>query len=337
MKRWSDRIVQTEEPKPPSSELSVATATLAPPQQHAGDPTPHASSLSLSVILVTRNRCDELRRTVLSLRRQDTDFELVIVDNASTDDTPTTIRAICGDAVHVILDTNIGACAARNRGAAAARGDVLVFLDDDAMFADDDALSKIRRRFAHDLDLGIIASNCYLAASGKPDRETIPRRDKRTLDSDYETSYFCAVGFAVRKDLFERVGGFFAPIFYGCEEIDLSCRAMALESRIVRAADIVVLHRRSTLERPRGRWIYSNARNRVWVAIRHLPWRYVVSWTVIWWSYLFWTALRGGLLRDYLRGVRDCLCGIPKRLRERRRLPKEAIDAIRERNGRTLF
>jgi len=299
------------------------------PRRERSDADPPTPRLSLSLILVTRNRRDELCRTLQSLEKQDTDFELVLVDDASSDGTPAAIAESGERAVVVTLDANVGVCAARNRGMAAARGDVLVFLDDDATFADGDTLSRLRRRFELEPDLGILASNCYLAASGEPDRETIPRWDKRVVDTDYETSYFCGVGFAVRRPVFEQVGGFFPPYFYGCEEIDLAWRAMARGWRIVRAADFVVLHRRSPLGRPRGRWVYSNAKNRLWVAMRHLPWRYVFTWGLAWWTWLLCIALRDGLTREYVRGVRDCVRALPQRLRERRRLPRETIDAIR--------
>ncbi|MEX2343380.1 MAG: glycosyltransferase family 2 protein [Steroidobacteraceae bacterium] len=291
---------------------------------------------TLSLIIITRNRREELNKTLVSIKQQDADFELVIVDNGSTDGTADMVRVAYGGAVIIELAENEGVSGGRNRGLEAARGDLLVFLDDDATFAAPDALSRMRRRFMDGPELGILATNSYLTETGEPERAAIPRRDKRIFVTDYESSYFCGVGFAVRREVFEKVGSFFVPYIYGCEELDFSWRAVDKGYRIVWAADIVVLHRRSMLERPQGRWIYSNAKNRVWLAARHLPWRYVVSHGVIWWSYLLWIAARNGLLGDYFKGVRDSLRGLPVILNQRKRLSDAAISVIREKNGRLI-
>lgn len=295
-----------------------------------------ADLVDTSLIIITRNRCDELRQTLVSVKAQDAHFELVVIDNGSDDGTPRMVRDVWQDAVIIELPDNAGVSGGRNCGVDSAAGNLLVFLDDDATFADVNAISRIQQRFRDDPELGILASNSYLTATGKPEREAIPRRDKKELDTDYETSYFCGVGFAVRREVFDKAGLFFVPYVYGCEELDLSWRAVEKGYRILRAADIKVLHRKSPLERPQGRWVYSNARNRVWLAARHLPWRYVVSHGVIWWSYLFWVSLRNGLMIDFFKGVRDSIAGLPERLKERQRLSRNTVDNIREKHGRLL-
>ena len=291
---------------------------------------------SISLIIITRNRKDELRSTLESVREQDTEFELVLVDNGSDDGTPDEVREFWPDAVFVCLDHNSGVSGGRNHGVDAASGEILAFLDDDATFDDVGALRSIRKRYRDDPDLGLLASNSFLTATGQPEEAAIPRRDKRVLDDDYESAYFCGVAFAVRRDVFESVGNFFEPYVYGCEELDLSYRALEKGFKILRAKDLVVHHRRSPLERPQGRWVYCNAKNRVWFAARMLPWRYVVSHGVVWWTYLLWIATTNGLLRDYLRGVTDGIRGLPEILQGRARLSNATIHSIKTRNGRLL-
>ncbi len=291
----------------------------------------------LSAILLTRNRRDELRRTLSELRRQETPFELVVVDNGSSDGSPDAARETWPEALFVALPENVGVAGGRNRGIEAATGDVLVFLDDDASFERTDALARIRARFERDPGLGIIAMNMRVAGSGEPDRETIPRRDKKPMEEDYATSYFCGGGCAIRRELLARTGPFAEDYFYGCEELDLAWRAIACGYRIVWAADIAVIHRRSDLERPRGRYVYSNMRNRVRLAVKHLPWRYVLTYALAWWPWLLVVSARSRFLREYVRGLRDFLALLPRTLRQRHRLPRRALEAIRELNGRLLY
>jgi glycosyltransferase involved in cell wall biosynthesis len=93
--------------------------------------------IALSIILCTRNRADSLRDTLAALAAvrvpPQRPTELVIVDNASTDHTPDVAgRAVLpGVDVRVVREARPGHARARNTALAAARGDVLLFTDDD--------------------------------------------------------------------------------------------------------------------------------------------------------------------------------------------------------------
>jgi len=101
----------------------------------------------VSVIIPTFNRSDLLRGTVMSLLEQTYPrdrFEIIIVDNSSTDDTAEVISALSRESplVRPLLERRRGAHFARNSGAVAARGEILYFTDDD-MIADRDLLRHI--------------------------------------------------------------------------------------------------------------------------------------------------------------------------------------------------
>lgn len=87
----------------------------------------------VSVIIPTYNRKESILPTLDSLARQtypSDQFEIIVVDDGCTDGTSETVAAEY-PAVHLIGQTNQGAAAARNTGATLARGDYLVFIDDD--------------------------------------------------------------------------------------------------------------------------------------------------------------------------------------------------------------
>ncbi len=86
---------------------------------------------AVSVIIPTYNRQQPLRKAVDSVLDQTfSNFELIVVDDGSTDRTPE-LLADYGDALQVIRQPNRGVSAARNRGISAASGDLLAFLDSD--------------------------------------------------------------------------------------------------------------------------------------------------------------------------------------------------------------
>ena len=111
----------------------------------------------ISVIIPTHNRPELLRQTVETLLEQDYPddrWELIIVDNASTDKTWTVVEELMleHDRVRGLREDRKGAHFARNLGAIAASGDVLYFTDDD-MLADPALLRNLLDGF--DADPGV--------------------------------------------------------------------------------------------------------------------------------------------------------------------------------------
>jgi len=87
----------------------------------------------VSVIIPTYNRCNHLKRAIESVLAQTYEpFEVIVVDDASTDETPEMVLEIEDDRIKFIRhETNRHVSAARNTGITHANGDYLAFLDDD--------------------------------------------------------------------------------------------------------------------------------------------------------------------------------------------------------------
>lgn len=101
-------------------------------------------SLSISVIICTYNRDQYIYRTLEKVASNDfspENYEIILVNNNSTDRTASECKRFCQAFPQIrfryILETNQGLSFARNRGILEARGNVLVFLDDDAFIGKD--------------------------------------------------------------------------------------------------------------------------------------------------------------------------------------------------------
>jgi hypothetical protein len=84
----------------------------------------------VSVIIPTRNRAAMLRRAIDSAKHAGDDLEIIVVDDASTDETAAMCRAR-SDIIYVRLERNVGVPQARNTGILRSTGEYLAFLDDD--------------------------------------------------------------------------------------------------------------------------------------------------------------------------------------------------------------
>ena len=165
---------------------------------------------------------------------------------------------------------NVGIPAGRNRGVPEVGGELLFFLDDDASLAAPDALARVARRFADDPELGLLQLRVEPRGGGARARDWVPRLrvGDRARSSDITAVWEGAV--AIRRALFEAVGGWPADFRFVHEGIDLAWRVMDAGARVAYAGEIVALHPSPT-GTPHGYSFYYGARNRAWLARRHLP------------------------------------------------------------------
>lgn len=131
--------------------------------------------MDVSVVIPTRNRSSLLSLTLDSvLHQQHVDIEVVVVDEASTDGTSALLGALNDHRVRVIRhDIPLGVSSARNRGAAAARGAWLAFVDDDDLWAPEklaaqlDAAQSTGREWAYVGSVNITEQG-HIVSGGPP-------------------------------------------------------------------------------------------------------------------------------------------------------------------------
>lgn len=95
------------------------------------------SAFIFSIIIPTYNRAQSISRAIDSvLKQRFRDFELIVIDDGSTDDTGSLLQDTYGSKLIYEVQDNAGVCAARNRGAGMAKGKYLIFLDSDDYLSD---------------------------------------------------------------------------------------------------------------------------------------------------------------------------------------------------------
>jgi GT2 family glycosyltransferase len=266
------------------------------------------------VVLTQGRRPEELRRALASVLGQELDgVDVVVVGNGwAPAGLPEGVRGVG-------LPEDVGIPGGRNAGVPHARGDLLLFLDDDAFLGDQHALARLEAMFAADPQLGLVQPRVEPLGGGTPPRDWVPRLrvGDRARSSDVTAVWEGAV--AIPRRAFEHAGGWPAGFVATHEGIDLAWRVMDAGYRVRYAAEVTVLHR-AYATAPHAYSRYLGARNRVWLARRHLPVPLAVA-------YVSMFALRTlPLMRSWehvqqaARGYRDGLrrpCGERRPLRAR--------------------
>jgi hypothetical protein len=183
--------------------------------------------MSFSVIVPTFNRADLLFGTLESVLGQTfTDFEIIVVDDGSTDGTMKYLQSL-GKSVRVFQQSNRGAGPARNLGARHAHGRYLAFLDSD------DLWFPWTLQVYHDVIRGhqepsfIVGKPHVFSDQLELDRVAFSAaQDEEFVDylaSGDQWRWWGASSFIVRRDAFEAVGGF-TEEWVNDEDTDLTLR-----------------------------------------------------------------------------------------------------------------
>lgn len=312
-----------------------------------GDPhRPHTSPAGgatprVSFVVITANRPRQLHTALSSLGAggPGPTGEIVIVDNGSTGGKVSEVSRRFPGARLVRLAQNQGVAAGRNVGAKAARGRFLVFIDDDATLETPDIGAVLLRRFEANPRLAVVAFKIVNHSSGEVLAHEFPRRDHSPLGVEREqaASYFIGCGFAVRRDLFAELGGFYAEMRYALEEVDLSYRLLDRGYEILYCPEIAVRHMTSPAERRDDRWYFHMMRSRIILVLRNLPWWAALPHMAIWHAGLFLHALLHRHLRGCLRGFADGWRMAPAAWATRRAISFETAKRIWSLAGRLFY
>lgn len=235
----------------------------------------------VSVLIAAWNRKDDLLQTIQSVYDQDyRDFEIIVVDNGSTDDTCDAIPASFPDVRLIRLEENRGATGGRNAGIPAARGEIIFCLDSDASPARG-TLKTVAAKFDADPALGVVNSKVLNAFTREFDRSTgwaYSEKQKQKSDEEFFTHNFSETGCAIRKTVFEKAGFFWDRLFFGREGEDLALRVLDAGYKILYCPSAVVLHRVSPQKRvASAERRYFDFRNSLYIYLVRYPW-WLLTW-----------------------------------------------------------
>ncbi|QYR24358.1 glycosyltransferase [Paenibacillus sp. sptzw28] len=230
----------------------------------------------VSVIIPTYNAGPLFGELLLKLQRQTlAPYEIIVVDSSSTDGTADAAKR-AGARVFTVLQSEFDHGGTRNYAAGLARGDVFVFMTQDALPSDDRMLEELVKPFADEKtscvygrqlprpDANILERLSrgfnYPEHSMKKDKSDIPRMGVKT--------FFCSnVCAAYRKEVFYEAGRFPEPVIFN-EDLFFAAKCILQGYSVAYAAEARVIHSHDYTLKQQFRRFFDNGvsmRNNEWV------------------------------------------------------------------------
>ncbi|HUD39748.1 MAG TPA: glycosyltransferase [Streptosporangiaceae bacterium] len=237
--------------------------------------------MKLSIVILTMgNRPDEVARAIASTEVMRAGGAEVLVVGNGADPPPvpagvTTLR----------LAENLGVSGGRNAAVAVCTGDVVLFLDDDGWYPEPQELAThVADRFAADPALAVLSFRVIDPVSGAGARWYVPRLRAGDPERSSIVTTFAGGACAIRRSAYDEAGGLPEAFFFGHEETDLAWRLIERGYLIEYDAAALMCHPAVSNARHEI-WYRTEARNRVWLARRNLPWPvafcYLADWVVL--------------------------------------------------------
>jgi len=238
---------------------------------------------SVSIVIPHWNNVDVLSECLESISNTNFEnFETIVVDNASTDNSVASVRSNYPNVKLIENDKNYGYAGGCNKGAEAASGDYLIFLNNDTVqekdwisnliktINSDDKIAAVQPKILNYYDRNVfdyaggsgghMDIYCFPFARGRI--FSFQENDEGQYNNKEKCFWSSGTCFMVRRELFQKSGGFDESFFAHMEEIDLCWRLYAMGFEVWVEPDSVVYHKNAlTLPMYSHKKYYLNHRN----------------------------------------------------------------------------
>jgi GT2 family glycosyltransferase len=275
---------------------------------------PSQAAYDADINILTIGRFAETMAAVRSaLRQSDLTLHVTVLDQGSSPETRQLFAAAFAAMDHVsyfTVEHNLGVGGGRNLAAELGHGDVIIGLDNDAVFEDGAVARKVIEEFAGAPELGAIAFRIMAADGATLDHFSwgYPARLKPRFRERFDTTTFVGAGHAIRRAAWAQAGGYDAALFFTWEEYDFCLRVISMNWLVRYDGSLGAIHKVA----PEARVEWTDARARYFVRNRLIIGR---KWGASWLSlipriggYLF-KAVLSGRFAPTLAGVAEAIQG----------------------------
>lgn len=212
----------------------------------------------VSIIIPTYNRKDLISTCLKSLSSLTySHYEIIVVDDASEDDTSNLIKSEFKKAKIIINNIRRGPAYCKNQGILRSKGQFIWFLDSDSIIVDNDCLSNMVDILENNREVGCVGGELLNEAGlylVRVDENNISRKLKFEENTKHnfnmvQVRSLMTCNLFMKKELLLRIGGFDTDYFYISEDTDICERVHTLGYSIILDYRTLVLHQYSTITR----------------------------------------------------------------------------------------
>lgn len=287
----------------------------------------------ISVVIPSYNRRDGMLALLADLRRQQgADFEVIVVDDRSPDDSVEAIRREFPEVKLLVNETNGGPSVTRNRGIRAARGNIIAGFDSDVTIPDPRLLARVAAAFAERPEAAGIAFHILKPDGRSEDRARWwhPRPIEEFAEREFPTTYFSGTAYAFRREAVMAAGLFPEYLYMHYEEVELAWRVLDAGGGLIYRPDLVALHHANPVSRRSEIEVYYKPRNQMLIALTCLPLRSGARYALPRFCFQLAKSIRKRHFRDFLRAMSAALRMLPDVLPRRQPLSTATLRRIRE-------
>jgi GT2 family glycosyltransferase len=221
--------------------------------------------MTFSVMITTRNRAADLRRTLAVLRALNpAPLEILITADGCTDDTVELVRHGVPDARLIVNEPGRGSVASRDRMMREARGDLVLALDDDSHPEQPDCLARIAPLFEQDSRLAI----AHFPQRTDEYPATLTQTD---FGPARLTRSFANSGAVLRRAVYLELPGFAPEFFHMYEEPDYGLQCVGAGYEVLYSPVVTIRHHYSGQARSELRNHHRHSRNEFWSVLLRCP------------------------------------------------------------------
>jgi GT2 family glycosyltransferase len=210
---------------------------------------PPLGAYDVDIIILSLNRLPEtLEATQSALAQRGVTFHVTVLDQGSEPEIVRDLTRTFSKAANFSLYTsekNLGVARGRNLAASFGHAQIIIALDNDAIFSDKWVAANAVRAFTREPDLGALGFNILSADGVHPDKFSwgYPTPLITRFKERFDTTTFVGAGHAIRRVTWNAAGGYDPAFFFTWEEYDFCLAAIALNWRICYDGSLAVIHK----------------------------------------------------------------------------------------------
>ncbi|WP_299215913.1 glycosyltransferase [uncultured Dokdonia sp.] len=252
----------------------------------------------VSIQILNWNRASETQEAIESAYNQSySNFEVILIDNGSTDNSVELSRKNFPNLKIVELDKNYGCPGGRNLGIDYCKGDYIFFLDNDGVLHKE-AVENAINNFKLNEKLGIVTGTIYDFVERDEINATCDIEDPQK----YYTNNFQGGICVHKKEIYDKTGLYPSHFMYGAEEKFLTYKLFEANYDLIKDTSVILWHKKSSVARNNYKEQTHSYFNKLYVAVTLYPLLQMIFFVLLYTPLYMYYSYKNGFFKYFVKG-----------------------------------